>query len=181
MSTRRETDDSITETALELLRTGGPRTVTMEAVASRSGVAKTTIYRRYRDRRAMLSAALSRVSSPAPLPPETDPPDQLRWLIKQAVKIVEYGIGFGGFAALLTDDDPEFSAVFRRILGAQRAELESVIDAGKAAGSIRDDVDGATLIDAIVGALIAERARTGKVAQGWQVRLFELFGPVLRS
>lgn len=101
-------------------------------------------------------------------------------MIKQAVKPVDDGIGFGGFAAMLTEEDPEFTTVFRQILVGQRAELESVIDAGRADGAIRADVDGATLIDAVVGAHTAERARAGKVADGWEARLFDLFWPVVR-
>ena len=178
---RRNVDDDITEAALQLLRDKGPRSVTVEAVAASSGIAKTTIYRRYRDRREMLSAALSRVTSPEPLAPQTDPPDRLRWVIKRAVEAVDDGIGFGGFAALLTAQDPDFTTLFREILAGQRAELESVIDAGRADGSFRADVDGATLIDAVVGAYTAESARTGTVADGWESRLFELFWPVVRS
>jgi AcrR family transcriptional regulator len=181
MAQRRDVDDDITEATLQLLRTKGPRSVTVEAVAARSGIAKTTIYRRYRDRRDMLSVALTRVTSPEPLAPQTDGPERLRWVIKQAVKTVDDGIGFGGFAALLTEEDPEFTTVFRQILVGQRAELESVIDAGRTDGAIRAEVDGATLIDAVVGAHTAERARAGKVADGWEARLFDLFWPVVRT
>lgn len=174
-------EDGITDATLFLLRTGGPRSVTVQAVAEHSGIAKTTIYRRYRDRRDMLSAALSGMASPPPLDPQTPAPDRLRWLIRQAIATIDDGIGFGGLAALLTDDDPEFATVFRQLLLQQRAELSAVIDVGKADGSIRADIDGETLVDAIVGAHIAERARTGTVANGWETRLFDLFWPVVRS
>ena len=83
--------------------------------------------------------------------------------------------------SFVTDDDPDFTKLFRRILARQRSELESVIDAAKADKSFRADVDGATLIDAIVGAHIAERARTGRVAAGWEARLFDLFAPVVQA
>ncbi len=43
-------DERITAAALDLLRAKGPKAVTVEAVAARADVAKTTIYRRYRDR-----------------------------------------------------------------------------------------------------------------------------------
>ncbi|MBB2989700.1 AcrR family transcriptional regulator [Mycolicibacterium iranicum] len=177
---RRNVEDDISETTLELLRTKGPRSVTVEAVTARSGIAKTTIYRRYSDRRAMLSAALSAVAAPESPDENSDPADRVRWVITNAVRAVEDGIGFGGFAALLTDEDPEFTAVFRKILADQRAELEAVIDAGRAAGTLRADVDAATLIDAVVGAYSAERARTGAVAPGWEKRLFALFWPAVR-
>jgi AcrR family transcriptional regulator len=178
---RRDVDDAITESTLALLRSGGPKSVTVEAVAAHSGIAKTTIYRRHHDRRDMLSVALSRVTSPESLGSEAEAPDRLRWLIREAVKAIEAGIGFGGLAAMLTDDDPEFTKLFRRILVRQRGELESVVDAGKADGSFRADISGATLIDAVVGAVIAERARTGRVAKAWEERLFDLFWPTVRA
>lgn len=178
MAPRPDVDDGIADATLALLRTKGPRSVTVEAVAARSGIAKTTIYRRHRDRRAMLSTALSRVTTPESLAAGAQAPDRLRWLIREAVKTVDVGIGLGGLAALLTEDDPDFAKLFRRILGRQRADLEAVIDAAKADGTFRADVDGATLVDAIVGAHIAERARTGRVATGWEGRLFDLFWPI---
>jgi AcrR family transcriptional regulator len=180
MTPQRSVEDRIGDVTLRLLRRGGPRSVTVEAVAAASGVAKTTIYRRYRDRREVLSTALSRVASPTPLDPQAGPSDRLRWFIRHAVDTVEDGVGLGGVAAMLTDDDPEFTALFRQILVKQRGQLEVVIDAGKANGSLRADIDSATLIDAVVGAYIAEHARSGGLADGWENRLFELFWPAVQ-
>jgi AcrR family transcriptional regulator len=173
-------DDRISETTLHLLRGGGPRSVTVEAVAATSGVAKTTIYRRHRDRRDMLAAALSGLASPTPLDPTTAPADRLRWLIKHAVEAVDGGVGLGGVAAMLTDDDPEFTTLFRQILVRQRSQLAKAIEVSKADGSMRADVDSASLVDAVVGAYIAEYARTGRIARGWQERLFKLFWPTVQ-
>lgn len=175
MAPRADVDAKIAAATLELLRTRGPHGVTVEAVTARSGVAKTTIYRRYSDRRDMLGAALSSITTAAPLDDQTDVRDRFRWVIDRAVDAVEGGIGFGGFAALLTDEDAEFTEVFRRILAEQRATLESVIT------RTWPGVDAVTLIDALVGAYAAERARTGAVADGWQNRLFAVFWPALSS
>ncbi len=173
-------EDRISETTLHLLRGGGPRSVTVEAVAARSGVAKTTIYRRHRDRRDMLAAALSGLASPTPLDPTTAPPDRLRWLIEHAVEAVDGGVGLGGVAAMLSNDDPEFTTLFRQILVRQRSQLAKAIEVSKADGSMRADVDGVSLVDAVVGAYIAEYARTGRIARGWQERLFKLFWPAIQ-
>ncbi len=181
MPERRDVENRIAESTLYLLRTGGPRSVTVEAVTARSGIAKTTIYRRHRDRRDMLAAALSRLISPEPLSQRADTPKRLKWLIRQAVAAIDDGIGFGGFASLLTEDDPEFSTLFRQLLGDHRANLVSVIDACKAEGTMRTDIDSETLIDAIVGAYIAERARNGRVEDDWEERLFALFWPAVRA
>jgi AcrR family transcriptional regulator len=115
MAERRDVDDGIAESTLYLLRTGGPRAVTVEAVTARSGIAKTTIYRRYRHRQDMLVAALSRLISPEPLSLRAGTPKRFHWTNRQAVAAVDNGIGFGGFASLLTEYDPEFSTLFRQI------------------------------------------------------------------
>jgi AcrR family transcriptional regulator len=179
MARQRSVEDGIAESTLHLLRTGGPRAVTVEAVAAHSGIAKTTIYRRHANRRDMLASALSRLASPTPLDPETKAPDRLRWVIHHAVETVEDGIGLGGLAAMLTDDDPEFTAVFRQILIDQRGKLAAAIDASKADGSMRKGVNTEALIDAVVGAYIAEHARTGKIAAGWEERVFRLIWPAV--
>src|SRR6185312_2338663 len=120
MAPQHRVEDGIADSTLHLLRTKGPRAVTVEAVAGHSGVAKTTIYRRHPNRRDMLASALSRVASPTPLDPKTDASDRLRWVIAHAVETIDDGIGLGGLAAMLTDDDPEFTALFRQILIDQR-------------------------------------------------------------
>lgn len=53
---RRQTDQKIVDAVLELLREHGPGDVTIEHVSEVSGVAKTTLYRRYPDRFAMLES-----------------------------------------------------------------------------------------------------------------------------
>src|SRR5258705_161502 len=63
----------------------------------------------------------------------------------------------------------------KKYLMAQRPN----VDEAKADGSFRADVDGATLVDAIVGAHIAERSRTGRIAAGWEERSFDLFWPTV--
>lgn len=170
-------DDRIAETALQLMRSSGPRSVTVQAVQLQSGVAKTTIYRRYRNRRDMLRAALSQLISAAPAPPRADATARLHWLIRQAVGAVGDGIGFGGFASLLTEEDPEFSGLCREVLVAQRAALVTVIDEMKSDGDIGPLVNPDMLLDAIVGAYIAERARTGRVHDNWESRLIAMWWP----
>ena len=55
----------LVEAATELLREGGSPALTIEAVAARSGVAKTTIYRHFTDRDALHLAALDACGSAA--------------------------------------------------------------------------------------------------------------------
>lgn len=154
------------DAALELLRSRGPRAVTMKSVADVTGIAKTTIYRRHSDRRALLTKALERLAERPPIPAHATPEQRLRWAISQSIDLVQNGIGVGGFAALLTNEDPEFSEVFRAILATRRAATIEALD--------QDDVDGETLVDTIVGSYVSEFARTGSVDEDWSDRIFTL-------
>jgi hypothetical protein len=78
---------------------------------------------------------------------------------------------------MLTEDDPEFTTLFRQILADQRRQLAAAIDVARSDGSMRPDINPATLIDSVVGAYVAERARTGVVTDGWEQRVFDLLRP----
>lgn len=53
---QRTTNDQIVRTARALLESGGPTAVTMHAVAERVGVRAPSLYKRFRDRAALLAA-----------------------------------------------------------------------------------------------------------------------------
>ncbi|WP_370654961.1 TetR/AcrR family transcriptional regulator C-terminal ligand-binding domain-containing protein [Prescottella sp. R16] len=128
----------------------------------------------------MLTAALAPLATPLQAPPAPDARQRLHWVIEQAIASVEHGIGFGGMAALLTDEDVEFSRLFRSILASYRRQVSAVIDDAKNAGDFRADLDNDILVDAIVGAYVAERARLGDMADRDR-RLFEAFWPTVEN
>ena len=86
-------------------------------------MAKTTIYRRYRDRQEMLAAALASLTQPPPPPDTSAAAPILEWLIGQCYNAIEKGIGVGGVAALLTDEDPAFTKLIRSLLVKHRQAL----------------------------------------------------------
>src|SRR5947209_20203724 len=59
-----EADRLILETAHRLLREQGYDRLTIDAVAREAGVARTTIYRRYRDKADLVSAAVETLRAP---------------------------------------------------------------------------------------------------------------------
>src|SRR5436309_10252756 len=59
-------DLAILDATLSLLTEVGYEQLSMEAVAGRSGAAKTTIYRRYRDKAALVAAAVERHTPATP-------------------------------------------------------------------------------------------------------------------
>jgi AcrR family transcriptional regulator len=175
-------DEAITAAVIDLLRTKGPKAVNVEAVAAQAGVAKTTIYRRYRDREEMIAAALTSLTSPPPPPPHASSlQPMLQWIIEQSCNAIESGIGLGGAAALLTDEDTRFAALIRTLLVEHRAALAAVVEDAAAAGQLRADLDVDTMLDCIVGAYLAERARSGNVQPGFAQRILRALGPAVAA
>ena len=169
-------DAMITAAVLDLLRTKGPKAVNVEAVAAHAGVAKTTIYRRYRNREEMIAAALTSLTSPPPPPEQPTPEALLQWLIEQSVNAIEGGIGLGGIAALLTDEVTTFTELIRALLVEHRAALARELHDAADPAELRD-LDIETLLDCIVGAYLAERARRGTVEPGWTQRVLHCLRP----
>lgn len=172
----------IEKATLELLRSGGPSAATIEAVAARSGVARTTVYRRFRNREEMLRAALLSVAVPESFDDDFSTSDErLRWVIRTAASMVFTGIGFGGFATLLTESDPEFVDSFREVLAVHRAVVADVLLRGVAVGQVRDEIDPDVVIDTVVGALAAEKARSGQISKDWEGRMAAALAPLVRT
>lgn len=164
------TDQRITEAALALLREAGPQAVTMAAVASRSGVARTTLYRRHRDRRDLLRASLSTVTDRDAPPAALGVEDKLRWVLARTQEILEHGVGIGGVSAVLVDSDPEFSAALRDSLNRSLDAVRDDLAADAAAGRLDAALDAEVVVDLVLGAYLAEVLRHGHVRRVWKER-----------
>lgn len=172
-------DERITAATLELLRTKGPKAVTVEAVAALSGVAKTTIYRRYSNRGEMLTASLSSLAEPEPPADTATLPTVTRWVAEQSRLAIDTSIGTGGVAALLTDEDPEFTTLIRSLLVEQRRRLSETLRRALEAEQPRSELDVETLLDMIVGAYLAESARSGSIRDDWNERVLSVIDAAL--
>jgi len=175
------TDRRIRDTALELLRTQGPGGVNIDAVAARSGVARTTIYRRYRSRDELMEALLDEQMEegrPAPMVPV---PEKLRWLLESLLEVLEKGIGRGGIAAVLTDSDPAFTSALRARMDDRLRVLEQAVSADIAAGRLDPRVNPDTLVGLLLGACLSEVLRYGEPRSGWARPTVELLAPAVTS
>ena len=81
---RSAVDDRICSAALGLLRSRGPAAVSIESVASASGIAKTTIYRRYENSEALLTGAIMSATTAVEIPDGLAAQDALRWVLRHA-------------------------------------------------------------------------------------------------
>ncbi|MDT0118765.1 MULTISPECIES: TetR/AcrR family transcriptional regulator [Kocuria] len=163
------TDRKIVAGALRLLREGGPRRVTIEAVSARTGVAKTSIYRRYANSTQLLEAALEHtVTATAPLAPDAT------WeqALTAAVDILLRDMGLGVAITLLQEPHSATAQVLRATVVRPRLDaLRKLLQRDKDRGLIRDTVDLDMVVDFILGAAYAHVARYGSLDENWTARV----------
>jgi AcrR family transcriptional regulator len=131
--------------ALEELAAGGVKGLTIEGVAARSGVAKTTLYRRWRSKEDLALAVLLEMARMAITTPASSDvrADLIRYL--DAVVRILRDTMFGQVMQGLTSDlatDPRMAEAFRREVVALRQDhLVTLFERGVAAGQLRSDID----------------------------------------
>jgi len=164
---------AILDATRELLGAEGDvRSLTVEAVAAQSGVAKTTIYRRWRDK---WELALDAVMIDM-LPSLADPVDvgdtrkELLTFINSVIKLFStqpYGAAMQGLASQIATE-PDLARVYReQVVDPRRATLAPVIERGIARGDLRPDSDVRLIHELLVGPIF--------------YRLFFSGGPINRT
>ena len=177
----RRADEAIAAEALALLRERGLEGVTIDAVARRAGVARTTVYRRYPDRARLLEAALAYIGELPHDPPETDTRRALELLLGAFRYGVERVLGLAPAAMLLTEP-PESPVVkeFRvRVIEPRRALLRGVLERGVARGELRPDLDPDLVSDFLIGSYYARWFARGAVPADWPRRAVDGLWPAL--
>jgi AcrR family transcriptional regulator len=176
-----EVDRRLHAATLALLRSGGPAAVTVEAVATRSGVAKTTIYRRFADRTELLSTVLGNaIGRPEQLPHGTVR-DKIRFALDEAWRQMAHVLGPGGLAAIVMGADPEFTTLFRAALQPYDEALVARIEQDSRAGLLRTDVDADGVVSLFLGAYLGELVRRGRVDDGWLDRSLEMVWRIIAT
>ncbi len=169
-----EVDQRIAAATLDLIREDGPSAVNVTTVAARSGVAKTTIYRRFRNREELLRASLDSVTDQEAPPDDLSVPDKVRWVLARVGAVLSRGVGLGGVAAVLNDNDPEFTRALRRALNDSLGRIEDQVTADVAAGRLAPGLDPDIVVNLIVGAYLAEVLRHGRERPEWLERTADL-------
>jgi AcrR family transcriptional regulator len=157
-------DAAILDTALHQLRSGGYGELSMEQVAAAAGVGKATIYRRYRNKADLASAALARITADeferAPVPEGT------REALIDHLRRFEHGTGQVGLdviASLLGErSDPELLELHReRVVSRGRARARVILRRAQERGEVRADADLDATMEMLIGSLFARRLAGG--------------------
>lgn len=147
----------IIEATIDLIVEEGAQAVTVDAIADRSGVAKSTLYRHWRSIDALLLDVFR-----ASVPPvfEPDPDVSFEDALRQQVAAVGTSLADPRYVRLLPDlvalrqQYPELGDLADRDRSAKEETLGRILAAGAAAGSVPEDLDVRTVVPTLLGPMI---------------------------
>ena len=161
-----ETEQAILQVTRELLVECGVRGLTIEKVAARAGVAKTTIYRRWRDKDELaLAVVLDMVEQVVKLPELGDTRAELLAFVNAAVKVLGSTLMGRVMQGLVSDlaTDPELAEAFReRVVSVRDSEVERLVERGIARGDLRPDTDPGMAHELLIGPVYYRLLLTGQ-------------------
>jgi AcrR family transcriptional regulator len=168
--------EALLETAIDLVFEVGFRSVSVESIAARAGVAKTTIYRRWPNKAAVvMDAFMIRVGAGTLFPPAKRVMDRVK-LQMHAMAKVFMGKDGALVKALLAEAqfDPELAAAFReRWTVPRRTMAVAVFREAIERGELGADVDPETAIDLLYAPLYYRlQMGTGPLSEAYIDGLF---------
>ncbi len=166
----------VLETTLEVLGRDGFGGLRIEDVASRAGVNKTTIYRRWPSRAELVVDALTTLAA-APRTADTGAlePDLLA-LFMSATTLRSTAAGRGILAALITErGDPEVERVCVALREMHRQPARVLLEQARSRGDLPPRTDVDLLLDVLTGAVYARlRECAEPLDRDWVRRVIRL-------
>jgi AcrR family transcriptional regulator len=154
-SRRARSDQAILEATRALLAEVGVRGLTIEGVAARSGVAKTTIYRRWRDKDELALAAVWNDLTALQAPSDVgDTREELLAFVEPLIAILRSPLMGGVIRGLASEiaGNRELSHAYReRFIEPRLAQLREVISRGVDRGDMRPHTDVRLAHELLVG------------------------------
>lgn len=176
---REATDRKIMDATLHIIIARGIGAVTIEEVARQSGVAKTTIYRRYRnadDLLAKLSVTVGHVVRIDDLAPSRS---GLRELLERIVGSFDGEMGLKSVGVVLSSENDYVHAIAENVIDPVRRQFAAFLERGVADGTFRAGVDGDFLFNTIIGSMLATQALSSTDGPAWAARMAALLWPSL--
>jgi AcrR family transcriptional regulator len=152
--------ERVLTTTLDLLTEAGLGELSIDEVSRRSGVAKTTIYRHWANRSALVIDACSRMTDGQEAPPDTGSLDgDLRAILTGIADL----LGTARWSSILpsivdaAEHDPGFADLHSRIQHGHAAPLRAALDRAALRGEIPPAADRNAVAAALLGPLFYRR------------------------
>jgi AcrR family transcriptional regulator len=179
-------DGAIIAATLELMAERGVTDLHVDDVARRAGVGKATLYRRYRSKDELITAAVTGLVSEIHIPDTGSTADDIRRLMRNAIRVYQGSTQAGVMPGLIEAmrRDPALGRVVREgFLAPRRAALRRVLERGVARGDLRADLDYELVLDVFGGPLFYRLLITGgpidrRLADGVTDLVLRGFAPI---
>jgi AcrR family transcriptional regulator len=175
-----EADRLILQTAKRLLSEQGYARMSMDAVARAAGVARTTLYRRYRDKSELVIAAIEHTRAAAGgAPPDTG---SARRDLVEHLELARrrFDISLAGTMLVEEAHNAELVRLFReRIVRPRLAYVRNALQRGVDRGEIRADIDADAVVELLFGAYLAHHLAYGRPAPDWPEATVEAIWPAI--
>ncbi|MEH1883265.1 TetR/AcrR family transcriptional regulator [Nostoc sp.] len=149
-------DQAILQATLDLLAEVGYQSMSIEAIASRAGVGKTTIYRRYTSKEELVADAIESFRDDSAIPDTGSFWGDMDILINNAAKKIDSPLGRQTLALIIStaSSNPQFAEVYwTKYTKVRREALSKVLKRAKSRGEIHKDADIELVIDLLSGSL----------------------------
>jgi len=154
-----EAHQKVLDAAVELVADEGVSGFTIDEVARRSGVAKTTIYRRWSSTDALLVTALECTIEHLATPNTGSLRSDLIEIYTAVMSMMEQPEVFGTMLGALARaaNDPDFHRVLREFEKERHQPLRTILQLAQARGEIAADADLELMMDFVEGPVVARR------------------------
>jgi TetR/AcrR family transcriptional regulator, regulator of autoinduction and epiphytic fitness len=153
----------ILEAVLEELGTVGYGALTIESVAARAGVGKSTIYRHWPGKLALVEDAFRTMKPQVPIPEHGTIRERVTAYLQQVAVLIEESTYSACMPALIdaAERDPKVQEFHRSFAAERQSVLVDVLRQAAVDGELPADTNAEILADALVGPIVMRRLMFG--------------------
>jgi AcrR family transcriptional regulator len=166
-----QSHQAMLQATLELLAEVGFDTMSIDAIAARAGVGKTTIYRRYASKEELVADAIESVREEVVIPDTGNLQGDIDALSQNAAKITLNPLGRQTVAMIISSaaSNSQFAQIYwTKYLQPRRKTFAIVIDRAKARTEVPDDIDADLVFDTM-SAIMLYALIFPPTAESWEV------------
>lgn len=152
-----QSDQAIVQATLKLLAEVGFERMSIEAIATRAKVGKTTIYRRYKTKEELVADAIESVRQEVLIPDTGNLWGDIDALIQNAAQITLTSLGRQTVAMIISSaaSNSQFAQVYwTKYLQPRRQDFAVVLERAKARNEIQENVDPDLVFDLMSGIML---------------------------
>jgi len=163
---------AITEAALRQLDQLGYAHMSMESVAVEAGVSRATVYRRYRDKGDLVTAAIAANARAGPASGATSAPreDLARYLREFDERFAESCLEVLGALVGAREDPGALTLHRERVIAPRTAYARSLLDEARRRGELRPDADIDLALEMAAGSVFYRRVAGITSGTDWATR-----------